>query len=87
MSCCVSLIPGFNTEPYQLLDDLGNTHDQIFNPYDRNNIMNEIDNIIDEEQSAEYFNDISDILVGCTRFSVLPYVAVPEFYISTRDLR
>ena len=64
-TCCESMIPGFNYEPYQLLDDYSHLRDVIFNPYDRENIANEIGNQFENEQDTDYFDEISNILVGC----------------------
>jgi len=64
-TCCESLIPGFNTEPYQLLDDGNRLSDLLFNPYHRDNQVNEIGSLIDDEYNMEYWNEISNILVGC----------------------
>ena len=64
-TCCESMIPGFNYEPHHLLDDYSHLHDLFFNPYDRENIANEIGNQLDDEQDREYFDEISNILVEC----------------------
>ena len=59
------MIPGFNYEPHHLLDDYSHLHDLFFNPYDRENIANEIGNQLDDEQDRDYFDEISNILVEC----------------------
>ena len=41
---------------YQLLDDIIQNNDMIYNPYDRRHLINEIGSVIDEEQDREYWN-------------------------------
>ncbi len=65
IKCCEAMIPGYYVNPYQLLDDYSQIHNIFVNPYDRENFVNTIGGLIDEEQSMEYWNEISEIIVGC----------------------
>ena len=67
IKCCNDMIPGFNCHTYELYDNLGRTNNAIYNPYDLNNNVNLIGDLIaNEEENNAIWNEISEQLISCT---------------------
>ncbi len=67
IKCCNDIIPGFNCHMYELYDNIGHNKNCIYNPYDLNNNVNLIGNLIsNEEENNAFWNEISEQLISCT---------------------
>ena len=65
--CCESMMPGFHVNCLDLHGNFNFKTQQTFNPYSRENIINQIGEKItnDEEYGVSMWSDISDFLVKC----------------------
>ena len=68
LRCCDKMIPGFRFYAFELLDVTTTTlNSKMFNPYDRNKLVNNIgDQIRSSEENSEFWDELSDKLIRCT---------------------
>lgn len=60
------MIPGYRFHTYELYGNIRNTNNQVYNPYDPDNNINLIGNLIDnQEENNAIWNEISEHLVRC----------------------
>ena len=65
-NCCDNIIPGFRVHNYDLLGNIEQVNNKIFNPYSHTSNVNLIGDIIaNEQENNTVWNDISDHLINC----------------------
>ena len=65
-NCCDNIIPGFRVHNYELLGNIEQVNNKIFNPYSHTSNVNLIGDIIaNEQENNTVWNDISDHLINC----------------------
>ena len=64
-NCCDNIIPGFRVHNYELLGNIEQVNNKVFNPYSHNSNVNLIGDIIaNEQENNTVWNDISDHLIN-----------------------
>ena len=60
------MIPGYRAHTYELFGNIRNTNSHVYNPYDPDNNVNLVGNLIDnQEENNAIWNEISEHLVRC----------------------
>ena len=60
------MIPGYHCESHELNGKISHGATNLFNPYDRDSLINQIGNDIDSELENSHLADISNILNRCS---------------------
>lgn len=63
--CCLDIIPGFLEHSYKLFDASSIKLNKIFNPYDKNHLINQLGSDNDSLDGQNVWSDMSDKLLGC----------------------